>query len=124
MSNRREFLRACAGVSATAMAASMSRLGVIDAFAQHADEHRGGFDIATDYKALVCIFLEGGNDSWNTIVNITDYASYAAIRQGLAVPQNQLLGGMVPPSDGRNFGLHPSLAAIRPFWTSGKLAVV
>lgn len=124
MSNRREFLRACAGVSATAMAASMSRLGVIDAFAQHADEHRGGFDVATDYRALVCIFLEGGNDSWNTIVNITEYGSYAAIRQGLAVPQNQLLGGMVPPSDGRTFGLHPALAAIRPFWNNGKLAVV
>jgi uncharacterized protein (DUF1501 family) len=124
MSNRRQFLRACAGVSATAMAASMSRLGVIDAFAQHADEHRGGFDVATDYRALVCIFLEGGNDSWNTIVNLTDYASYAAIRGGLAVPQGQLLGGMVPPSDGRTYGLHPSLAAIRPFWNTGKLAVV
>jgi uncharacterized protein (DUF1501 family) len=124
MSNRREFLRACAGVSATAMAASMSRLGVIDAFAQHADEHRGGFDIATDYRALVCIFMDGGNDSWNTIVNMTEYASYAAIRQGLAVPQNQLLTGMVPPSDGRTYGLHPALQSIRPFWDTGKLAIV
>ncbi|HET9315623.1 MAG TPA: DUF1501 domain-containing protein [Vicinamibacteria bacterium] len=125
MSNRREFLRACAGVSATAMAASMSRLGIIDAFAHdHADWHKGGYDVATDYRAMVCIFLEGGNDSWNTIVNISDYNSYAAIRQGLAVAQNQLLGGMVPPSDGRTFGLHPALAAIRPFWDSGKLAVV
>lgn len=125
MSNRREFLRACAGVSATAMAASMSRLGIVDAFAQsHADWHRGGFDVATDYRALVCIFLEGGNDSWNTIVNISDYTSYANIRQGLAIPQNQLLGGMVPPSDGRTFGLNPALAAIRPFWDTGRLAIV
>ena len=132
MSNRREFLRACAGVSATAMAASMSRLGVIDAFAQ---QHHGGgfkedhsnhvgFQVAADYRALVCIFLDGGNDSWNTIVNTTEYAQYAAVRGGLAIPQNQLLGGMVPPSDGRSYGLHPNLGAIRPFWNTGKLAVV
>ena len=69
MSNRRQFLRACAGVSATAMAASMSRLGVVDAFAQH--HHRERLQLATDYRALVCIFLDGGNDSWNTIVNMT-----------------------------------------------------
>lgn len=124
MSNRREFLRTCAGVSATAIAASVSRLGVIDAFAQHADDHRGGFRVATDYRALVCIFMAGGNDSWNTIVNLSDYAGYAAVRQGLAIPQGSLLGGMVPPSDGRTFGLNPSLSAIRPFWNTGKLAVV
>jgi uncharacterized protein (DUF1501 family) len=139
MSNRREFLRACAGVSATAMAASMSRLGIVDAFAQearpwrgdplqaghnHGDEHRGGFQIATDYRALVCIFLDGGNDSWNTIVNMTEYGTYAALRGGLAIAQGSLLGGMVPPSDGRTYGLHPNLSAIRPFWNTGKLAVV
>jgi uncharacterized protein (DUF1501 family) len=124
MSNRREFLRNCAGVSATAIAASMSRLGIVDAFAQ--DHHRGGFDLATDYRALVCIFMAGGNDSWNTIVNVDDYALYAATRGGLAIPQasfNPYL--MVPPSDGRRFGLHPSLGpSFKPLWDQGKLAAV
>lgn len=127
MSNRRQFLRTCAGVSGTAIAASMSRLGIIDAFAQ--DHHRGGFDVATDYRALVCVFMAGGNDSWNTVVCMDDYANYANIRGsqasgGLAIPQNTLLSQMFPPSDGRQFGLHPNLSPFRTLWGQGKLAVV
>ena len=124
MSNRREFLRTCAGVSATAIAASMSRLGIVDAFAQ--DHHRGGFPLGTDYRALVCVFLAGGNDSWNTIVNLDDYALYAATRGALALPQASLNPyQMIPPSDGRRFALHPSLGPrFKPLWDQQKLAAV
>src|SRR5687767_9505606 len=124
MSNRREFLRTCAGVSATAIAASMSRLGIVDAFAQ--DHHRGGFQLGTDYRALVCVFLAGGNDSWNTIVNLDDYATYAGTRGALALSQASLNPyQMIPPSDGRRFALHPQLGPrFKPLWDQGRLAAV
>ena len=124
MSNRREFLRTCAGVSATAIAASMSRLGIVDAFAQ--DHHRGGFQLATDYRALVCVFLAGGNDSWNTIVNLDDYALYAATRGGSGAA-----AGAVQPVPDRS--RRPTAAGsactrawpvFKPLWDQGRLAAV
>jgi uncharacterized protein (DUF1501 family) len=75
---------------------------------------------AADYKALVCVFLYGGNDGLNTIVP-TDarYTAYAGVRKGLAIPQASLV-----PLGGVPFGLHPSLAALAPVWADGKLAPV
>lgn len=76
---------------------------------------------AADYKALVCVFLYGGNDGLNTIVP-TDgarYAEYAAVRQGLALPQ----GGLLPLS-GTDYGLHPSMTALEAAWNEGALAPV
>jgi len=79
----------------------------------------------TDYKALVCIFLYGGNDTNNTVVPIDDYASYAAVRGnsnvGLGVND---LARIVPASPGRAYGLHPELAPLAPLFTAGKMAVV
>ena len=64
---------------------------------------------AADYKALVCVFLYGGNDGLNTIVptDTARYNQYAGVRGGLAIPKASLvsLGGV-------NYGLHPSLAAL------------
>src|SRR5581483_1425666 len=77
----------------------------------------------TDYKALVCVFLFGGNDANNTVVPLDDYASYAAVRGDLALPQNALLP-IKPPSDGRAFGLHPSLARLQGLWQQGKVGIV
>ncbi len=76
---------------------------------------------AADYKALVCIFLYGGNDGNNMVVPLdaARYAQYAAVRQGLALPQASLV-----PLGGSNFGLHPALAALQTAWSSGKLAPV
>ena len=75
---------------------------------------------AADYKALVCVFLYGGNDGLNTIVP-TDarYAAYAGVRGGLALPKASLL-----PLAGVPFGLHPSLAALSAAWSDGKCAPV
>jgi len=75
---------------------------------------------AADYKALVCVFLYGGNDGFNTIVpNDTRYTQYANVRQGLAIPKANLVN-----LAGINYGLHPSLAALSTAWTDGKLAPV
>jgi uncharacterized protein (DUF1501 family) len=77
-----------------------------------------------DYKALVCIFLEGGNDGWNTVVPFEQnaYNTYAAGRGGLALPRASLLP--INPIGGGQFGFHPSLTGIRDLWNQGKVAVV
>jgi uncharacterized protein (DUF1501 family) len=121
--SRREFLRrgGCAALSASAFASTLARFGMVDAFAQH--HHHFVPPPATDYRALVCVFLAGGNDAWNTIVNQSEYASYAATRSTIALPQGSLLP-FTPPSDGRTFGFHPSLAGLHSLFAQRKLAVV
>jgi uncharacterized protein (DUF1501 family) len=74
---------------------------------------------AADYKALVCVFLYGGNDGLNTIVptDATRHQQYSTVRGGLALPRGSLLS-----LSGSDFGLHPSLSALAPMWAEGKLA--
>ncbi len=93
---------------------AFERFGLLNAFAQSAD-----------YKALVGIFLFGGNDAGNTIIPFDDYASYSTARasSGIAIPQSSLLKIDVP-SVGASFGFHPSLTGINDLWTQGKAAVV
>ncbi len=76
---------------------------------------------AADYKALVCVFLYGGNDSMNLIVptDSSRYNQYAAVRGALALPQARLL--KLSSSD---YGLHPSLSALTTYWNQGDLAPV
>src|SRR5215813_13823681 len=115
--SRREFLRrgGCAALSATAFGSILGRFGIVNALAQEERQDRQHHhfvpSVAGDYRALVCVFLSGGNDAWNTIVNLDDYASYSAARPTIALPQGGLLP-FRPPSDGRRFGLHPSLAPL------------
>lgn len=83
---------------------------------------------ATDYKALVCIFLYGGNDHNNTIVPLdnANYQRYATARAGLALPQNSLhkLNGLSGVPSGQSFGLHPNLTKLQGLFNTGKLAAV
>src|SRR2546427_928292 len=86
--NRREFIRqaACAAVGTAAMTAAIRDLRFMNAAVAQTG--------INDYKALVCIFLNGGNDSNNLIIpTITsEYNSYAAIRTPvLAIPQSSIL---------------------------------
>ena len=76
---------------------------------------------AADYKALVCIFLYGGNDGMNMIVPSDDarYNQYAGVRGGLAIPKASLT-----PLAGVSYGLHPAMAALGTAWTNGHLAPV
>ena len=64
---------------------------------------------AADYKALVCLFLYGGNDGMNMVVptDATRHAEYAGVRGALALPRTSLVG--LPGTD---FGLHPAMAAL------------
>ncbi|MEY2519968.1 MAG: hypothetical protein QOF24_1727 [Verrucomicrobiota bacterium] len=80
----------------------------------------------TDYKALVCLFLFGGNDANNVIVphdNI-GYASYAAARGILSIPQASLLPLTLQNGDGRDFGFHPNLAELQALFNQGHLGIV
>ena len=81
---------------------------------------------ASDYKALVCLFLYGGNDANNVIVphDNSGYASYLAARGILAIPQSSLLPLTLPNGDGRDFGLHPSLPEVQSLFNQGKMALV
>jgi uncharacterized protein (DUF1501 family) len=111
--NRRDFLRHMGGIGAGAALAQLGLLG------RHALAASG------DYKALVCIFLNGGNDGNNTIVPIdtTGYANYSAIRGTLALPQANLVP--LPEAGGAlRFGLHPELTDWQTIWNAGQMAVL
>jgi uncharacterized protein (DUF1501 family) len=119
-STRRQFLRqsACAAVGMTAVARTIFDLERIAAAAPLAD-----------YKTLVCVFLYGGNDGNNILVPTLagDYAQYAAARDALALPQSSLLPLQPlasPPSDSRQWGLHPSLKGVQGLFNSGRAALV
>jgi uncharacterized protein (DUF1501 family) len=109
---RRSFMQHAGALAGTA---ALGQLGV---FASHAAS-------ASDYKALVCIFLYGGNDANNTIVPLdtAGYANYAQTRSYLALPQSQLLP-LTVAGGAPQYGLHPSLPGLASLWASGNLAVV
>lgn len=124
MQNRREFLgKSCRALSMAALATQMSHLGFVSALAQKAEETTAG---GSDYKALVCVFFNGGNDSNNMVVpKYTEgYAQYSAARsaQGLAISQNNLLS-ITPTSLNLEFGLHPAMTGLHQLWQQQKLAV-
>ena len=80
----------------------------------------------TDYKALVCVFLLGGNDSLNMLIPTDQraYDQYAATRQNLAVARNAALPIKVTNTQYSSVGLHPSLAALHTIYEEGNMALV
>ncbi len=109
---RRDFLQHAGALAGTA---ALGQLGVLAAHAAS----------SSDYKALVCIFLYGGNDANNTIVPLdtAGYANYAQTRSYLALPQAQLLP-LAVASGAPQYGLHPALPGLQSLWASGNLAIV
>ena len=125
------------------LATQARHFGLMSALAQTNDDSvSSDLAVPSDYRALVCILMSGGNDGNNLIVpnhsdaTLSNYAAYAASRtaQGLAIAQNQLLPISVPRLGNLTYGLHPSLGAvpqqgginngIHELWAQGKLAVV
>jgi uncharacterized protein (DUF1501 family) len=118
---RRQFIRqaACAAVGTVAMTSTISDLRFMNAAVAQSN--------ITDYKALVCIFLQGGNDSNNLIIPTlsSEYASYAAIRTPvLAIPQSAVLPVTSLDTDGNTYGLHPSCPELQTLFGEGKLALL
>ena len=115
MPSRRNFIRVgCATVGTLAL----RPFGLIAALA-------GTPPTPSDYRALVCVFLFGGNDGNNMIVPMggNAYDNYAALRSQLALPSSSLL--QVQTQNGGNvFGFHPSLKELQARFTQKQLAVV
>lgn len=88
----------------------------------------------SDYKALVCVFMAGGNDSNNWIVptDPTTYGEYSTIRGNLTLPSASLLplysdlAGTTPytDTDGHTYGFHPSGTKLQTLFKEDKLAAV
>ncbi len=109
--NRRSFVR-CASLAAAGNALGLRPFGALNALAQS----------ATDYKALVCVFLYGGNDSNNTLIpfDTTGYNNYSTIRGPLAMAQSSLLQlGPLP-----NFALNPNLPDVQALFNNKNAAIV
>ena len=106
--SRRDFLRlTCCSAAGAAMVGGLSKFGLVSAFAQG----------ATDYKALVCIFLFGGNDSNNMIVPIDSrYAAYQQTRSTLAIPQAQLLPLQI--GNQATYGIHPNMPEMQSLFNN------
>ena len=111
---RRDFLRQTgfAALGGGLLAAGLQDFALVNALAQSA---------ATDYRALVCVFMMGGNDGNNMVVSLDQYTSYSNARAaaGLAIPQASLLQLNNAP-----YGLHPSLADIQTLYNQGRVAVL
>lgn len=126
--SRRHFLRTAsalsiAGPAALPFALNLATIGA--ASAQAGD----------DYRALVCLFMSGGNDSHNMVL-ATDPDSWAAYQAArsvapspIALPAPGEAGGVLPISPataqaGRSFALHPAMSELRDLFASGRAAVV
>ena len=139
--DRREFLiNSCSALTMVALATQMRHFGLMSAMAQTSKRSRA-VALPSDYRALVCIFLSGGNDSNNMIVpnhssgSVSNYAAYSSLRstQGLALAQSALLPISVPRIGGLTYGLHPNLGplatgginnGIHELWAQGRLGAV
>ena len=120
---RRDFLRnsACA-VGGMALASSIDTFSVV-----HALTPQG-----VDYRALVCVFMNGGNDGNNMLVSLDQYdgpngslvEGYFNVRNpaGLAIAKDSLLS--ISPASGGSYGLHPNMPELRALFNQGKLAVL
>jgi uncharacterized protein (DUF1501 family) len=131
LTTRRDFLRqaSCAAVGTWALTSTIRDLRLINAALAQSPAS------ITGYKALVCLFLGGGNDANNWIVptDTTTYANYSSIRGNLALPQSSLLplrtgvSGASPAyvdADGHTYGFHPSCIELQTLFGEGKLAPV
>ncbi len=119
--SRREFLKRASALSfagtATPFALNLASIGSASA------------QVAGGYRAVVCLFLFGGNDHTNTIIpyDQTEYNEYFNSRPDIALMRNDLAGTATAPvasQGGRSFAFHPSLTSLKGLYASGNLAVV
>jgi uncharacterized protein (DUF1501 family) len=119
--SRRDFVRmGCCTAASFGLSAALGRLNLIHAYAAGA---------ATNYQALVCIFLFGGNDSNNLIIpnDTAGYANYLKYRANLALAQNTLLPIVAKTSQASgqvDYGLHPELTNLQGLFTGGQLGII
>ena len=119
--SRREFLKRMAQLSAAGAATpfAINLAAISDAAA---------FDGTGDYKALVCVFLSGGNDHGNTLVPFDDanYDMYRSIRQELALAKDSLLEltPTVGLPSGMQMAFHENMTRLQGHFNQGNLAIM
>ncbi|WP_303315544.1 DUF1501 domain-containing protein [Flavivirga abyssicola] len=120
--SRRKFLgQSCAALGYTTMFSSLINLKAMAATAMN---NSSNITVGSDYKALVCLNLGGGNDSFNMLIprGNNEHSEYTTTRSNLAIPQNQILPINPNTSDGRTFGLHPSMPNMQQLFENNNLA--
>ncbi len=118
--SRRQFLRqaSCAAVGSTSLYSVLLNLATAGRASAETLSPFG------DYKALVCLFLDGGNDSFNMLTpgEPEEFQRYAAARANLSLAQPDVLPITGP--QGRRFALHPGMAEVRDLYDAGHLSFV
>lgn len=116
--SRRHFLKKLAlGVGSASLLATQSKLQLMQSAMAMSTDYSG----FTDHKSLVCIFLFGGNDSYNMLVPYEQaaYNQYSAVRSNLAIGRNSLLA-----LKGNEYALHPSMPDMQALYNADNLAVM
>ncbi len=125
--SRRAFLgtASCAAIGSTTFFSTLFNLQSMSAasFDNKPYQKTNG---AEDYRALVCIMLGGGNDSYNMVVPISNehYQVYATTRSNQALAQNSLLKLIPNKYNEKELGLHPSMPELHTLFGQGKLAII
>ena len=120
--SRRKFIgQSCAAVGYTTLFSSLINL---KAMAAASMDNSMIAQNTGDYKALVCLMLAGGNDSFNMLMPFgnTEYNEYAITRSNLAIPQNEILQINPFTTDGRQFGVHPVMGDMQQLFENEDLA--
>lgn len=119
MPTRRRFLTHSCGMGVAAATSGSALLSMAFARQAAAAHHEG------DYKALVCIMLAGGNDTYNMLAphDEDQYHEYQTFRSNLALVHDDLLPLPVN-ADGRTYAFHPGLAEMEELYREGELAIV
>ena len=120
--SRREFLKRASALSITGVAAPFAlNLAAIGEAAAAT---------ATDYKALVCVFMYGGNDYANTLVpyDTASYNLYSGLRPAIATPRDSLTITALNPAlslpNSRQYALAPELKDLVPIFNAGQMGVL
>jgi uncharacterized protein (DUF1501 family) len=118
--NRRKFLgqASCAAVGSTTFLSTLVNLCTANTAAASIGAAQG------DYKAMVCVLMAGGIDSFNMLIpsGNPEYGEYSGIRTNLAIPQNEILPINPIMNDGKQYGVHPGLSEVQTLFENGDLA--
>lgn len=113
--SRRKFLQRLAGAGVISSLSGLDTIFFSSALSQAA---------GSDYRALVCIYLLGGNDGNNTVIPAfgENYVAYSTARKTLAIPEQDLIP--LTSSSTSAYALHPELQPLKQIWDDGAMAIL
>lgn len=118
--SRRKFLgqASCAALGTSTLFSSLINLKALNAAV--IDNSM----LNSNYKAMVCLLMGGGNDSFNMLIprGNTEYGQYALTRSNLAIPQTDILPITALSPDGQLYGVHPAMSQVQSMFSNQNLA--